>query len=215
MGQQRMLCTGDHWTSPGLMLHTYHTIITPVFMLIAAMFKSRADDPRAPKDLDGERLLSRLLQHGHVTIASVQVRFRSQQSSVCKPFTRNPLWCLPGAPGRGIDPSHRRDSQDLMALRGQSMHHPHFHHMYSCTVTFQPILEAVKAAGARKEDRSTGRFIYYLVQLALGDGAAGTPLPIPVSKGEGWCVGDLDPDPNLEFLLRGIVAHNTPPPVLP
>ena len=52
-----------------------------------------------------------------------------------------------------------------------------YHHL-------QPILNAVKAAGARKEDRITGRFIYYLVQLALGDGAAGTPLPIPVSKGK-------------------------------
>ncbi|GAX84107.1 hypothetical protein CEUSTIGMA_g11530.t1 [Chlamydomonas eustigma] len=82
-----------------------------------ASFKLRADDPRAPKDLDGERLLSRLVQHGHITIASVQ-----------------------------------------------------------------PILEALKAAGMRKDDRSIGRFVYYLVQLLLGDGSAGTPLPVPVSK---------------------------------
>ncbi len=84
-----------------------------------ASYKNRADDPRAPKDLDGERLLSRLVQHGHITMASVE-----------------------------------------------------------------PILVALKAAGQRKEDRSIGRFVYYLVQLMLGDGSAGTPLQTPVSKGE-------------------------------
>lgn len=44
---------------------------------------------------------------------------------------------------------------------------------------------AMQAAGTRgKDDRSISRFVYYLTQLMLGDGSAGTPLPVPVSKGE-------------------------------
>ena len=78
----------------------------------------QSPDAEKYKNLDVDRLLARLLQHGHITIASVQ-----------------------------------------------------------------PILGALKTAEAHKESKSLVRLIYFLVQLALGDGTAGTPLPMPFSKG--------------------------------
>jgi len=43
--------------------------------------------------------------------------------------------------------------------------------------TVKPLLESLKT-----QDPSTVRLLYYLVQLTLGDGSAGTPLPVPAAK---------------------------------
>ena len=57
--------------------------------------------------------------------------------------------------------------------------------MYGATTTasVKPILSALQAADPKKEDPVLVRALYYLVQLTLGDGSAGTPLPVPNSKG--------------------------------
>uniref|UniRef100_A0A7S0WTL6 SH3 domain-containing protein n=1 Tax=Chlamydomonas leiostraca TaxID=1034604 RepID=A0A7S0WTL6_9CHLO len=50
--------------------------------------------------------------------------------------------------------------------------------------TVQPLLKALQP-GAKEsaDDKSLVRVLYYLVQLVLGDGSAGTPLPVPPAKG--------------------------------
>lgn len=45
------------------------------------------------------------------------------------------------------------------------------------------LLGALKTAQQYK-DKGLVRLVYFLVQLALGDGSAGAPLPMPFSKGE-------------------------------
>ncbi|KAG1666846.1 hypothetical protein FOA52_009470 [Chlamydomonas sp. UWO 241] len=48
----------------------------------------------------------------------------------------------------------------------------------------QPVLDALRTADKSKDNRGAGvRFVYYLVQLSMGDSSAGTPLPLPVSRG--------------------------------
>ena len=83
----------------------------------SALFKSRADDPRAPKDLDGERLLSRLLQHGHVTLASVQPILDAVKAAGSRKV------CSAVSQGRGRDrsphPSSRSTVPCSMGLPGE------------------------------------------------------------------------------------------------
>lgn len=46
--------------------------------------------------------------------------------------------------------------------------------------TVPPILAALGVEP--KEEKLINRMVHYLAQLALGDGGAGTPLPLPPSK---------------------------------
>ena len=55
------------------------------------------------------------------------------------------------------------------------------------------VLEALRSGEAAakeqgKEDRMVTRVLYYLVQLCMGDGCAGTPVPLPLDKGGWLCV---------------------------
>lgn len=47
----------------------------------------------------------------------------------------------------------------------------------------QPILSALEAD---PKEKSIVRIVYYLAQLALSDGSAGTPLPVSHNKGNAW-----------------------------
>lgn len=50
--------------------------------------------------------------------------------------------------------------------------------------TVKPLLQALQQNNSKDaDDRSLVRVLFYLVQLALGDGSAGTPMPVPPSKG--------------------------------
>jgi hypothetical protein len=45
--------------------------------------------------------------------------------------------------------------------------------------TIEPLLEALEPSPQNRADRELCRLLYYLVQLSLGDGFAGTPMPVP------------------------------------
>jgi hypothetical protein len=78
------------------------------------------------------------------------------------------------APGSNVeDPKAKEVERSL----GRLLQHGHI-----MLASIRPILNTLKAAEGlkTKEDRSIVRFIYLLVQLALGDGSAGAPIPMPV-----------------------------------
>jgi len=45
--------------------------------------------------------------------------------------------------------------------------------------TIEPLLKALEPSPLNRADRELCRLLYYLVQLSLGDGYAGTPMPVP------------------------------------
>lgn len=59
--------------------------------------------------------------------------------------------------------------------------------------TVEPLLRALQPGSKESgDDRSIVRILYYLVQLVLGDGYAGTPMPTHPSKGkEHECISGI------------------------
>lgn len=51
--------------------------------------------------------------------------------------------------------------------------------------TVEPLISALQSQPGKesKEDKQSIRAGFYLLQLAFGDGSAGTPLPVPSLKG--------------------------------
>jgi hypothetical protein len=56
--------------------------------------------------------------------------------------------------------------------------------------TVEPLIKAIQLQPGRdsKEDKQAVRVGFYLLQLAFGDGSAGTPLPVSSPKGTQWGV---------------------------
>jgi hypothetical protein len=55
--------------------------------------------------------------------------------------------------------------------------------------TVEPLIRAIQAVSGKesKEDKQSVRAGFYLLQLAFGDGSAGTPLPVSSQKGRQLC----------------------------
>lgn len=71
--------------------------------------------------------------------------------------------------------------------------------------SIQPLLAALTVGGnGRKDDRGLTRITQYLVQLSLGDGSAGTPMPPPIPA------NPLSPPSTTPLLLPKPVDRYTP-----
>jgi hypothetical protein len=78
-----------------------------------------------------------------------------------------------------------RDAQEQLLVR--LLQHGHI-----STATVPVLLRALKVpAGREGQVPPYSRAVYYLVQLALGDGFAGTPVPMPPSRGTPVASGAL------------------------